>query len=145
MTSITLPRTPFGTRSEEWAAFAKKQDFVPDVKGPDATLFINGDFIDFAQIPPYDVPAPRHLPWPEAASLAPAASAFPYAEAMTYFARALGAAGEAGVTMALEIMRKELDVTMALCGLRDIQQVDGNILVDRDPWPSNRASTRVSA
>jgi tripartite-type tricarboxylate transporter receptor subunit TctC len=24
-------------RSDEWAAFAKKQDFVPDVKGPDAT------------------------------------------------------------------------------------------------------------
>lgn len=24
-------------RSEEWAAFARKQDFVPDVKGPDAT------------------------------------------------------------------------------------------------------------
>ncbi len=24
-------------RSEEWATFAKKQDFVPDVKGPDAT------------------------------------------------------------------------------------------------------------
>lgn len=24
-------------RSQEWAAFAKKQDFVPDVKGPDAT------------------------------------------------------------------------------------------------------------
>jgi len=44
--------------------------FVDEKKGPDATLFINGDFIDFAQIPPYDVPAPRHLLWPEAASLA---------------------------------------------------------------------------
>jgi tetratricopeptide (TPR) repeat protein len=30
--------------------------------------------------------------WAEAAALAPAATAFPYAEAMTYFARALGAA-----------------------------------------------------
>ena len=29
--------------------------------------------------------------WAEAAALAPTASAFPYAEAMTYFARALGA------------------------------------------------------
>jgi UDP-2,3-diacylglucosamine pyrophosphatase LpxH len=45
-------------------------NFVDGVKGPDATLFVNGDFIDFAQIPPYDVPAPRHLLWPEAASLA---------------------------------------------------------------------------
>jgi UDP-2,3-diacylglucosamine pyrophosphatase LpxH len=43
--------------------------FVDGVRGPDATLFINGDFIDFAQIPPYDVPAPRHLLWPEPASL----------------------------------------------------------------------------
>jgi UDP-2,3-diacylglucosamine pyrophosphatase LpxH len=43
--------------------------FVDGVRGPDATLFINGDFIDFAQIPPYDVPVPRHLLWPESASL----------------------------------------------------------------------------
>jgi L-lactate dehydrogenase (cytochrome) len=61
------------------------------------------------------------------------------------FTYGLGAMGEAGVTKSLEIIRKELDLTMALCGLRDIQQVDGNILVDRDPWPSNRAGTRVSA
>jgi L-lactate dehydrogenase (cytochrome) len=60
------------------------------------------------------------------------------------FTYGLGAMGEAGVTKSLEIIRKELDLTMALCGLRDIQQVDGNILVDRDPWPSNRPGTRVS-
>jgi L-lactate dehydrogenase (cytochrome) len=41
----------------------------------------------------------------------------------------LGALGEAGVTTAIEIIRKELDVTMALCGLRDIKQVDHRILV----------------
>ena len=35
----------------------------------------------------------------------------------------LGAGGEAGVGRALEIMRKELDVTMALCGERDIRAV----------------------
>ena len=36
--------------------------------------------------------------WAEAAALEPHASAFPYAEAMTYFARALGAShtGESG-------------------------------------------------
>ena len=41
----------------------------------------------------------------------------------------LGAMGEAGVTTSLEIIRKELDVTMALCGLRDIKQVSADILV----------------
>jgi len=61
------------------------------------------------------------------------------------FTYGLGAMGEEGVTRALEIIRKELDLTMALCGLRDIQKVDGNILVDRDPWPSNRAGGRMRA
>ena len=42
----------------------------------------------------------------------------------------LGAGGEAGVTQALEIMKKELDVTMALCGHRDIHNVDRSILRD---------------
>ena len=40
----------------------------------------------------------------------------------------LGAMGEAGVARALEIIRKELDVTMALCGLRDVRQVNTDIL-----------------
>jgi L-lactate dehydrogenase (cytochrome) len=35
----------------------------------------------------------------------------------------LGAGGEAGVTRALDIIRKELDTTMALCGERDIKNV----------------------
>jgi len=33
----------------------------------------------------------------------------------------LGAMGEAGVSAALEVIRKELDVTMALCGERDVR------------------------
>jgi L-lactate dehydrogenase (cytochrome) len=37
------------------------------------------------------------------------------------FAYGLGAMGEAGVTRALEIIRAELDVSMALCGLRDVK------------------------
>jgi L-lactate dehydrogenase (cytochrome) len=41
----------------------------------------------------------------------------------------LGAMGEAGVTSALECIRKELDVTMALCGLRDVKHVNADILV----------------
>jgi L-lactate dehydrogenase (cytochrome) len=40
----------------------------------------------------------------------------------------LAAGGEAGVSMALEILKKELDVTMALCGHRDIHNVDRHIL-----------------
>ncbi len=45
------------------------------------------------------------------------------------FLYGLGAMGEQGVTAALDIIRKELDVTMALCGLRDIKDVDERILV----------------
>jgi L-lactate dehydrogenase (cytochrome) len=41
----------------------------------------------------------------------------------------LGAMGEAGVTSALECIRKELDVTMALCGLRDVKHVNADVLV----------------
>ncbi len=41
----------------------------------------------------------------------------------------LGAMGEQGVTKCLDIIRKELDLTMAFCGLRDIQDVDRSILL----------------
>jgi L-lactate dehydrogenase (cytochrome) len=41
----------------------------------------------------------------------------------------LGAAGQAGVTKALEIIHKELDLTMAFCGKTDINTVDSNILL----------------
>jgi L-lactate dehydrogenase (cytochrome) len=44
------------------------------------------------------------------------------------FAWSLGAMGEAGVTMGLEIIRKELDVSMALCGLRDVKDASPAIL-----------------
>ena len=45
----------------------------------------------------------------------------------------LGAMGEAGVTRCLEIIRKELDITMAFCGKTDIRQVDRSILLPRHP------------
>jgi L-lactate dehydrogenase (cytochrome) len=45
------------------------------------------------------------------------------------FVYGLGAMGEAGVSACLEIIRKELDVTMAFCGLCDVKQVDQKILV----------------
>ena len=50
----------------------------------------------------------------------------------TYIGRAfvygLGAMGEAGVTRALEIIHKEMDMSMALCGRTDIKDVDRSIL-----------------
>ncbi len=51
----------------------------------------------------------------------------------TYIGRAfvngLGAMGEAGVTKALDVIHRELDLTMAFCGHRDIKSVDKNILL----------------
>ena len=46
------------------------------------------------------------------------------------FLHGLGAMGGAGVTRALEIIRNELDLSMAFCGVRDVQKVDGALL-----WP----------
>lgn len=40
----------------------------------------------------------------------------------------LGAMGQAGVTKSLEIIAKELDLTMAFCGLKDVRQVERSIL-----------------
>ncbi|HYT48304.1 MAG TPA: alpha-hydroxy acid oxidase [Burkholderiales bacterium] len=44
------------------------------------------------------------------------------------FLYGLGAMGEAGVTRALEIIRAELDVSMALCGLRDVKDASRSML-----------------
>jgi L-lactate dehydrogenase (cytochrome) len=44
------------------------------------------------------------------------------------FLYGLGAMGEKGVTRVLEIIRSELDVTMALCGLRDVKDASPAIL-----------------
>ena len=41
----------------------------------------------------------------------------------------LGAMGEAGVSKALQILHKELDITMAFCGHTNIQNVDKGILL----------------
>jgi L-lactate dehydrogenase (cytochrome) len=45
------------------------------------------------------------------------------------FLYALGAYGEAGVTRALQIIQKELDITMAFCGRTQIDEVDSSILL----------------
>ena len=40
----------------------------------------------------------------------------------------LGAGGQAGVARAIEIIRKELDVTMALCGVNSIAEIDRRVI-----------------
>ncbi|MEO8484899.1 MAG: alpha-hydroxy acid oxidase [Betaproteobacteria bacterium] len=51
----------------------------------------------------------------------------------TYIGRAMvygiGAMGEAGVTRALEILRNELDLTMAFCGKTRLADVDASVLL----------------
>ncbi|QBK29535.1 alpha-hydroxy acid oxidase [Roseitalea porphyridii] len=50
----------------------------------------------------------------------------------------LGAMGEAGVAKALEIIHKELDITMGLAGETDIRKVGRhNLLETPRPWPHN--------
>ena len=50
------------------------------------------------------------------------------------FIYGLGAMGEAGVTKALQIIHREMDITMALCGKTRVDQVDKSILL-----PGNHA------
>lgn len=47
------------------------------------------------------------------------------------FLYGLGAMGKEGVSLALSILRKEMDVTMALCGKRDIKDVNSSIIAGR--------------
>ena len=44
------------------------------------------------------------------------------------FVYGLGAMGEAGVTKVLELIRRELDLTMVLCGVRTIEEIDEHVL-----------------
>ena len=46
------------------------------------------------------------------------------------FLYGLGAMGKPGVTKALEIIAKEMDVTMALCGKRRIAEIDESIIAE---------------
>ena len=64
------------------------------------------------------------------------------------FLYGLGAGGRQGVTRALEIIRSELDISMALCGRRDIRSIDATIL-DGPPGfaagPGAEANARAEA
>jgi L-lactate dehydrogenase (cytochrome) len=48
------------------------------------------------------------------------------------FVYGLGAMGQAGVTRALEVIHKELDTTMALCGERDVADLGRHNLLPPD-------------
>jgi L-lactate dehydrogenase (cytochrome) len=51
----------------------------------------------------------------------------------------LGAMGQAGVTKALEIIHKEMDVSMALCGERDIKNASKDMLLVPNDFEGNWA------
>jgi L-lactate dehydrogenase (cytochrome) len=44
----------------------------------------------------------------------------------------LGAGGQAGVARAIDILGRELDVTMALCGVKNLKGIDRRVLADYD-------------
>jgi L-lactate dehydrogenase (cytochrome) len=52
----------------------------------------------------------------------------------------LGAYGQAGVTKALEILKDELDVAMALTGVTDVAKVPRDIILRPPPEPSRPAT-----
>ncbi|MBX6330111.1 MAG: alpha-hydroxy-acid oxidizing protein [Pseudolabrys sp.] len=57
----------------------------------------------------------------------------------------LGAGGEAGVAKAIEILKKELDVTMALTGVNRIADIGRHVIVGLDPAmkPTPRRKTKA--
>ena len=57
----------------------------------------------------------------------------------------LGAGGEAGVTRALEILKSELDITMGLCGEKDITKVGRHNIMLPQPAFAIPAPARASA
>ncbi|ANF57102.1 alpha-hydroxy acid oxidase [Halotalea alkalilenta] len=61
------------------------------------------------------------------------------------FLYGLGALGEEGVSRCLEIIRNELDISLALCGLRDIADADLRILKPGSyPLPAEKLDDKVS-
>ncbi len=49
----------------------------------------------------------------------------------------LGAYGEMGVAKSVDIIKRELDTTMALCGVTRISDIDQRVLAAAPQWPSN--------
>jgi L-lactate dehydrogenase (cytochrome) len=54
------------------------------------------------------------------------------------FAHGLGAGGEAGVAKAIDIIRNELSVTMGLCGVNTIAEIDERVLAVSPRGPNAR-------
>src|SRR5882724_8311676 len=52
----------------------------------------------------------------------------------------LGAGGEAGVAAAIEILARELDVSMALCGVKSVRDIDRSVIAQ--PCGGRSASTQ---
>ena len=44
----------------------------------------------------------------------------------------LGAGGQAGVRHVIELLRKELDVTMALCGVKSVAEINRDVIADTE-------------
>jgi L-lactate dehydrogenase (cytochrome) len=61
------------------------------------------------------------------------------------FLYGLGADGEAGVARAIEIIRKELDVTMALTGMKRVKDIDRRVLADGGPAPAKKSARKKAA
>jgi L-lactate dehydrogenase (cytochrome) len=63
----------------------------------------------------------------------------------------LGAAGQAGVARAIEILRNELDVTMALCGVSKVSEIGPQVIVGgragvpEAPRPKPRTASKAAA
>jgi L-lactate dehydrogenase (cytochrome) len=49
----------------------------------------------------------------------------------------LGAYGEMGVAKSIDIIKRELDTTMALCGVTRISDIDERVIASVPQWPSN--------
>ena len=61
------------------------------------------------------------------------------------FLYGLGAGGREGVREAIEVIRKEMDVTMALTGVTSVEQINRGILVDGGPFAVGAPAARPIA
>ncbi len=61
------------------------------------------------------------------------------------FTHGLGAGGEAGVGKAIDIIRDELSVTMGLCGVNTIAEIDERVLAFRASPPTQRHPESLTA
>ena len=55
-----------------------------------------------------------------------------FTHASTRVCPVIAGGGAAGVARAIEILQKELDVTMALCGVKSVAEIDRNVLADTE-------------